>query len=272
MMLLVGLFASCSKDGTEENSDNPVQPGPSGKYYCTTDMPDDWVLGWSDSWVSFPLITNIAEFKVTVSESWLTAEVQPTADAGKKELMVRVEKYDLRDASGNNIFAEPRIAKVHITGGGVFDRSVSIVQNSHVQITLPSLPYVDANQVLYLTADGETLAAHEAEAAAPAKAAPAKAKASGAKAKAAPAAPSPKAVPQKGLSLLNAAAAVLERSDAPMAVRGMIEEAKAQGLWTPRGGKTPEQTLYSAIIREIRDRGGESRFRKDGRGLFAFAK
>ena len=100
---------------------------------------------------------------------------------------------------------------------------------------------------------------------APAKAAPAKSKA-------APAAPSPKAAPMKGLSLLNAAAAVLERSDAPMAVRGMIEEAKAQGLWTPRGGKTPEQTLYSAIIREIRDRGGESRFRKDGRGLFAFAK
>ena len=116
-----------------------------------------------------------------------------------------------------------------------------------------------------LTADGETLAAGEAGASAPAKAAPAKAKA-------APAAPSPKAVPQKGLSLLNAAAAVLERSEAPMAVKGMIEEAKAQGLWTPRGGKTPEQTLYSAIIREIRDKGGESRFRKDGRGLFAFAK
>ena len=112
-----------------------------------------------------------------------------------------------------------------------------------------------------LTADGETLAAQEAEATATAKTP-----------KAAPAAPSPKAVPQKGLSLLNAAAAVLERSEAPMAVKGMIEEAKAQGLWTPRGGKTPEQTLYSAIIREIRDKGSESRFRKDGRGLFAFAK
>ena len=118
-----------------------------------------------------------------------------------------------------------------------------------------------------LTADGETLAAREAETAAPAKA-----KAAPTKSKAAPAAPSPKAVPQKGLSLLNAAAAVLERSDAPLAVKGMIEEAKAQGLWTPRGGKTPEQTLYSAIIREIRDKGSESRFRKDGRGLFAFAK
>ncbi len=119
-----------------------------------------------------------------------------------------------------------------------------------------------------LTADGETLAAGEAGASATAKTP----KATPAKAKAAPAAPSPKAVPQKGLSLLNAAAAVLERSDAPMAVKGMIEEAKAQGLWTPRGGKTPEQTLYSAIIREIRDKGSESRFRKDGRGLFAFAK
>ena len=119
-----------------------------------------------------------------------------------------------------------------------------------------------------LTADGETLAAQEAEATATAKTP----KAAPAKAKAAPAAPSPKAVPQKGLSLLNVAAAVLERSDASMAVKGLIEEAKAQGLWTPRGGKTPEQTLYSAIIREIRDKGSESRFRKDGRGLFAFAK
>ena len=104
-----------------------------------------------------------------------------------------------------------------------------------------------------LNAGGETLAAQEAEATATAKTP----KAAPAKAKAAPAAPSPKAVPQKGLSLLNAAAAVLERSEAPMAVKGMIE---------------PEQTLYSAIIREIRDKGSESRFRKDGRGLFAFAK
>ena len=119
-----------------------------------------------------------------------------------------------------------------------------------------------------LTADGETLVAQEVEAPAPAKTP----KAAPSKAKAAPATPSSKAVPQKGLSLLNAAAAVLERSDAPLAVKGMIEEAKAQGLWTPRGGKTPEQTLYSAIIREIRDKGSESRFRKDGRGLFAFAK
>lgn len=121
-----------------------------------------------------------------------------------------------------------------------------------------------------LTAEGETLAAHEADAPAPAKATkPAPARDA---AKAKPAAISPKAVPRKGLGLLSAAAAVLERSDAPMSVKAMIEAAKSEGLWTPGAGKTPEQTLYSAIIREIRDRGGQSRFRKEGRGLFAFAE
>ena len=121
-----------------------------------------------------------------------------------------------------------------------------------------------------LTAEGETLAAHEADAPAPAKATkPAPARDA---AKAKPAAISPKAVPRKGLGLLSAAAAVLERSDAPMSVKAMIEKAKSEGLWTPGAGKTPEQTLYSAIIREIRDKGNTSRFRKEGRGLFAFAQ
>ena len=113
-----------------------------------------------------------------------------------------------------------------------------------------------------LTSEGDTLAAHEAEDPAPAKA----------EAKAKIAAPSPKAVPRKGLGLLSAAAAVLERSDAPMSVKAMIEAAKSDGLWSPGSGKTPEQTLYSAIIREIRDKGNASRFRKEGRGLFAFAQ
>ena len=69
----------------------------------------------------------------------------------------------------------------------------------------------------------------------------------------------------------SAAAAVLERTGEPMPVGAIVKEAKDSGLWTPTGGKTPEQTLYSAIIREIKDKGEASRFRKDGRGRFAFA-
>ena len=120
------------------------------------------------------------------------------------------------------------------------------------------------------TRTGRTLAVRSLEAApkAAAKAAKAAAKATP---KAAPKTEAA-AVPKKGLSLLNAAATVLERSGEAMPVRAMIEEAKASGLWTPGGGKTPEQTLYSAIIREIKDKGGASRFRKDGRGRFAFAR
>lgn len=122
-----------------------------------------------------------------------------------------------------------------------------------------------------LTAEGEPLAAAESTAAASTTSAPATATATAAP-KVPSAAPSPRAVPTKGLSLVCAAAAVLERSNAPLSVKEMIDAAKAQGLWTPRAGKTPEQTLYSAVIREIRDRGEASRFRKEGRGLFAFVR
>ena len=123
------------------------------------------------------------------------------------------------------------------------------------------------------TADGKPVTAFaRTDGAAPsAKAATAAAPAKRAATPKAAAAPSPKAVPQKGLGLLSAAAAVLERAGEAMSVKAMIEGAKAAGLWTPGTGKTPEQTLYSAIIREIKDKGDASRFRKEGRGRFAFA-
>ena len=90
-------------------------------------------------------------------------------------------------------------------------------------------------------------AAPKTEASPKAKAKPAEAKAEGKKSK---------------LSLLSAAAAVLAESDEPLNCKRMIELAKARGLWTPGAGKTPEQTLYSAIMREIKDKGDAARFRK----------
>ena len=72
----------------------------------------------------------------------------------------------------------------------------------------------------------------------------------------------PKAEGKSKLSLLSAAAAVLAESDEPLNCRRMIDLAKERGLWTPGAGKTPEQTLYSAIMREIRDKGDAARFRK----------
>ena len=73
-------------------------------------------------------------------------------------------------------------------------------------------------------------------------------------------------------SLLDAAATVLGESDAPMGVAEILGEAVRRGLWTPGAGKTPLQTLYSSIFREIGGKGAESRFVKAARGRFALRR
>ena len=88
-----------------------------------------------------------------------------------------------------------------------------------------------------------------------------------------PAAPADK--PKRGggkTSLLEAAAKVLEASNAPMGVKEMFEEAKRRRLWAPGAGKTPLQTLYSSIYREIKEKGNDSRFKKEARGRFSFKR
>lgn len=91
---------------------------------------------------------------------------------------------------------------------------------------------------------------------------PPAAKAEEAKAEATATAARAEAKAKGRLSLLSAAAAVLAESDEPLNCKRMIELAKERGLWTPGAGKTPEQTLYSAIMREVRDKGDAARFRK----------
>ena len=82
----------------------------------------------------------------------------------------------------------------------------------------------------------------------------------------------PKAeTPKPKLSLLKAAIAVLEESDEALNTKQMIELAKQKGLWTPGEGKTPEQTLYSAIAREIKAKGENSRFKLITKGHFKLA-
>ncbi len=70
-------------------------------------------------------------------------------------------------------------------------------------------------------------------------------------------------------SALDAAAMVLADAKAPMRAKDLIERMAAKGLWTSPGGKTPEATLYAAMVREIKQKGTKARFRKTERGLFA---
>ena len=80
------------------------------------------------------------------------------------------------------------------------------------------------------------------------------------------------AKPEKKLSLLNAAAKVLE-TESPLNAKELIARATEFGLWIPTAAKTPEQSLYSAIFREINSR-ETPRFRKSEsrKGAFELAK
>ena len=82
----------------------------------------------------------------------------------------------------------------------------------------------------------------------------------------------PKPARAKRVSGLDAAAQVLAGSDTPMSAKQMVEAAAVQGLWQSKSGKTPEATVYAAIIREIAAKGPDARFVKTDRGLFAARK
>ena len=70
------------------------------------------------------------------------------------------------------------------------------------------------------------------------------------------------------LSCIDAAAKVLADKKEPMNTKEMIEAMAAKGLWSSPNGQTPAATLYSAILREIKTKGKDSRFVKSDRGKF----
>jgi hypothetical protein len=77
----------------------------------------------------------------------------------------------------------------------------------------------------------------------------------------------------KSMSLLDAAAHLLAQgSGDPMRCKDIVDLAVERGLWTPGNGRTPANTLYASILREINTKGEASRFIKAERGKFALAK
>jgi hypothetical protein len=73
------------------------------------------------------------------------------------------------------------------------------------------------------------------------------------------------------MSALDAAAKVLGEAKEPLSCKTLIEMMAAKCYWTSANGKTPANTLYSAILREIGTKGKEARFKKADRGKFTLA-
>ena len=74
----------------------------------------------------------------------------------------------------------------------------------------------------------------------------------------------------KTLSQIEAAVAVLAKAGEPMNCKAMVEAMTKQGLWSSPGGATPDATLYSSILRDLR-KGKNARFKKTDRGHFTLA-
>jgi hypothetical protein len=70
---------------------------------------------------------------------------------------------------------------------------------------------------------------------------------------------------------LTVAAQILQEAGQPLNCQEIVKQMLEKGMWKT-GGKTPAATIYSAIIREIKDKGPESRFIKTEKGKFTVAK
>jgi HB1, ASXL, restriction endonuclease HTH domain len=83
-----------------------------------------------------------------------------------------------------------------------------------------------------------------------------------------------KAAPERTtkMSAVDAAAKVLSEAGEAMNCQDMIKAMGEKGYWTSPGGKTPHATLYSAILREIQNKGNDARFKKMERGKFSLGK
>ena len=77
--------------------------------------------------------------------------------------------------------------------------------------------------------------------------------------------------PVKKRSLLDAAAEVLRLAKMPMNTREIIDAAIELKLWLPTGAKTPEQTLYGAIVRENKTKEQPRIVKSDIKGKFIYA-
>ena len=80
--------------------------------------------------------------------------------------------------------------------------------------------------------------------------------------------PAPESKPAKKMSLMDAAVAVLRDSGEPMNTREMVKTATEKGYWTPTACKTPEQTLYGSIFREIKTREAPRIVKSETKGKF----
>lgn len=86
-----------------------------------------------------------------------------------------------------------------------------------------------------------------------------------------PAAERATAKPEKKKSLLTAAAEILLQTGGSFSANELITKVQEAGLWEPQAGKTPANTLYAAILREMNTKENPRFSRGEKKGTFQYA-
>ena len=79
------------------------------------------------------------------------------------------------------------------------------------------------------------------------------------------------ATPEKKKSLLTAAAEILQTTGEALSASDLIVKVQEAGLWEPQAGKTPANTLYAAILREMNSKENPRFARGEKKGTFQYA-
>ena len=73
------------------------------------------------------------------------------------------------------------------------------------------------------------------------------------------------------MKAIDAAYEVLREADGPMHVSEITRRILDRGLWKT-AGRTPERTVQARIGEEINHRGADSRFTREGKGIFGLRR
>jgi hypothetical protein len=75
--------------------------------------------------------------------------------------------------------------------------------------------------------------------------------------------------PENKFTLIEAAILIMQGCERPLSCGEIVSLALETKIWSPKnGGRTPANTLYSSILRKIKNKGKESRFIKVEKGKF----
>ena len=70
---------------------------------------------------------------------------------------------------------------------------------------------------------------------------------------------------------LTAAAEILQQTGEALSAIELIAKVQEAGLWEPQAGKTPANTLYAAILREMNTKENPRFARGEKKGTFQYA-